>query len=84
MGSVSKDIPKDQMQMMTLSLSAPRVAYAIFGSRNSEIDNGSSVPADNFIFCPCPTPSVVPAPGAILLGAIGAGLIGALRRRRTL
>jgi hypothetical protein len=69
------------MRMTTLSLSAPCISYAIFGARNSTLNNGSSVPADNFTFGDCPC---IPAPGAILLGAIGTMLVGYLRRRRAM
>jgi hypothetical protein len=80
-GFTSQDIPADLMGMTTLTLGAPCISYAIFGSRNSTLGNGSSVPADNLTFggCPC-----VPAPGAILLGAIGVRLLDHLRRHSML
>ncbi len=58
-GFISEDIPADREGMTTLSLSAPCISYAIFGARNSTLDNGSSVPADNFTFGDCPC---IPAP----------------------
>lgn len=33
---------------------------------------------------PCPGPCPVPAPGALILGAMGTGLVGLFRRRRVL
>ncbi len=66
--------------METLSLSAPGISYAVFGARDA--GSGSSVYADNFTFEE--VPEVIPAPGAVLLGSIGVGLVGWLRRRRTL
>ncbi|MEN6337125.1 MAG: hypothetical protein ABFE01_22940 [Phycisphaerales bacterium] len=84
LGFVSEDVPIDRMGMTRLTLSGPCFDYAVFGARNSSIGNGSSVRADNFTFEPCTCPSAVPAPGALLLGAMGAGLVGRLRRRRVL
>ena len=88
LGSASAFRPMTFGPMQTLSLTAPTggpcIAYAIFGGRLSSLDNGSSVAADNFAFEACQCPPVVPVPGAVLLGAMGTGLVGYLRRRRTL
>ncbi len=82
--SASKYVAIDFPDMTTLSISGGCFAYAVFGSFDSSLDNGSSVRADNFTYEPCVCPSVIPAPGAILLAAMGTGLVGHLRRRRTL
>jgi hypothetical protein len=84
LGFTSQAIPADLMGMTTLSLTSPCFAYAIFGSRDSTSNNGSSVRSDNFTFEPCACPSAIPAPGAILLGTMGASIVGYLRRRRAL
>jgi len=51
-----------------------RIGYIYFNS----IGDGAGADIDNLKF------TQIPAPGAILLGGIGAGLVGWLRRRRTL
>lgn len=88
LGSVSEFRPLVFGPMQTLSLDAPVggpcICYAIFGGRQSTAGNGSSVSADNFTFESCLCPPVIPAPGAVLLGMIGTGVVGYMRRRRTL
>jgi hypothetical protein len=69
--------------LRTLSVSAPSegpyISYVIFGATGGL--DGSSVVADNFVYCSPTCPSVIPAPGAILLTMMGTGLVGHLRRR---
>lgn len=82
--SASQFVDINYDDMTTLSISGGCFAYAIFGSFGSTSNNGSSVRADNFTYELCACPSVIPAPGAILLASMGAGLVGHLRRRKTL
>lgn len=68
--------------MITLSLSSPTIAYAIFGGAPPAI-NGSSVYADNFTFEAGRGPGGIPEPGTwalMLMGFFGLG--SALRRSR--
>jgi hypothetical protein len=57
---------------MLLSVSVVNIAYAGF------TDSGNTYTVEDFAFQP------IPAPRAVLLGSIGIGLIGWLRRCRTL
>ncbi len=52
-----------------ISVSAPNIAYIEF------MDGGNTYTVDDFTFQP------IPAPGALLLGAMGLGLVGWLKRR---
>ena len=62
--------PGTGVQKISISGLGP-LGYVYFNS----IGDGAGADIDNL---------VIPAPGAILLGGIGAGLVGWLRRRRTL
>jgi len=75
-GYTDQVIASNFVGMKTLSLSASNIAYAIFGARDAV--SGSSVYSDNFTYTP------IPAPGAVVLGSLGVGLVGWLRKRRSL
>jgi hypothetical protein len=68
--------PYSTYQVVTLTVTAPNIAYITAkGDPINQFDNWA---LDNLSYEP------IPAPGAILLGGIGLGFVGWLRRRRTL
>jgi hypothetical protein len=76
LGFTSQLIDSSFSGMQTLSLTAPSIAYALFGAR-PPATNGSSVYADNLTF------SQVPEPRSLLPVGVALGLlVWDVRRRR--
>ncbi len=66
----------DAWETLTVSDNVVGIAYILaFGNTNNTMD---TLGLDHMEWTP------IPAPGAILLGSLGVGLVGWLRRRRTL
>jgi len=80
LGYAHKHIDSGFIGLETLSVSADGIAYAIFGGgrdANGQMTGDlSTVMANNFTF-----EQTIPAPGAIVLGAFGVGIVGWVRRR---
>ena len=78
-GQTAVVMNRDDIMNQTIAISGPVFDRATFFYNVST--NGLIEIVDNIQFTPF---SAVPAPGAILLGGIGTGLVGWLRRRRSL
>lgn len=77
-GTWSANPGDDKQVSFSITFSSP--AYLLVVSDDGYKDIG----IDNLVVEPYVSSIVTPAPGAILLGSIGVGLVGWLRRRKTL
>jgi hypothetical protein len=69
----------------TLNIAASNVGRLVFDPGNSGVLPGTKEGLGGLVITDMGySTAAVPAPGAILLGALGTGLVGWLRRRRTL
>ena len=83
LGTSTLLIPADFTGLKTLSLSAPGIAYAVFGSGPPSF-NGSSVYADNFTYStdnPVPEASTTVSLGLLLALGMGGVVIAAKRKK---
>jgi hypothetical protein len=71
------ELSKNEVETLTVS-DAGGIAYILAFGKQEGYDYWDSLGLDHMQWEP------IPAPGAILLGSIGIGLVGWLRRRRTL
>lgn len=67
--------------MHTLSVTAPNIAYVLFGSQAPSLD-GSSVFADNFAFTQAEAITPMPEPATMTLFGLGVAGLSALRWRQ--